>query len=396
MEEVDNNGLIRWAKRKIGSIWRMVPTTGNTSSNKRQKRNEIVDDVNNNNNNNNNNDNNKFLSTLSGLPLTKLMSYIEPCDVLNCIQICKKWKIDIDKDEIWCEVANSCSRNAVDAIINNTQEKDNDNNDNDNDNDTTDTTDTTITTAANSNSKLNYRNMAIAISRNMNDYEELPKQFPKSKLNLKDVLVVIEMRDMDDNTNNFKQLGSFCSDLTELTESKPGLSKYISYDSNNDNKNKNNNNNMDYKNRFSNIILQTKVDDDDDGCEEASAGFEMSSRLIRRDTGKCVCLNNYEGVRYYKGGMEGCFMTDNELKPNARNVSGTIARDVCWHSNYNHIGFDLDFIMERISDLEYKIKSFKFNLTVSKGDEDDDDDENEEEFNSMNHFLLFLEGLDWK
>jgi hypothetical protein len=46
--------------------------------------------------------------------------------------------------------------------------------------------------------------------------------------------------------------------------------------------------------------------------------------------------------------------------------------------------------------LEYKIKSFKFNLTVSKGGGDDDDDENEEEFNSMNHFLLFLEGLDWK
>jgi hypothetical protein len=374
MEEGDNNGLIRWAKRKIGSMWRMVPTTGNVSSNKRQKIGIFDDDVNNNANTN------KFLLTLSGLPLTKLMSYLEPCDVLNCIQTCKKLKIDIDKDEIWYEVATSFSRNAVDAIINNNiQEKENNNNDDDDD--------ATITTAAksNSNSKLNYRNMAIAMSRKMNDYEELPKTFPESKLNLKDILVVIEMRDMNDDTNNFKQLGSFCSDLTELIESKPGLSKYVSYESND-------------SNRFSNIILQTKVDDDDDGCEEASAGFEMSSRLIRRDTGKCVCLNNYEGVRYYKGGMEGCFMTDNELKPNARNVSGTIARDVCWHSNYNHIGFDLDFIMERISDLEYKIKSFRFSLTVSgvSGGDDDDDDENEEEFNSMNHFLLFLEGLNWK
>jgi hypothetical protein len=177
VEEEEDNGLILWAKRKIGSI---IGRTSNT----RQKI-EIIDVV--------NNSNNKFLSSVSGLPLTRMISYLEPCDVLNCIQICKKWKTNIDMDEIWCEVAKSVSsRNAVDAIImhqqqqQQQQEEDND------------TADATI-----AKSKLNYRNMAIAISRGMNDYEKLLYKYPESKLNLKDVLAVIKVREMDDDTNNY-------------------------------------------------------------------------------------------------------------------------------------------------------------------------------------------------
>jgi hypothetical protein len=52
----------------------------------------------------------------------------------------------------------------------------------------------------------------------------------------------------------------------------------------------------------------------------------------------------------------------------------------------------LEFKMERLSDLVYKIQSFEFRLRVSKYDDQCANDE----FNSMNHFLLFLEGLDWR
>jgi hypothetical protein len=48
--------------------------------------------------------------------------------------------------------------------------------------------------------------------------------------------------------------------------------------------------------------------------------------------------------------------------------------------------------MERKSDHEYKIKWFGYKFRVSKGDDECANDE----FNSMNDFLLFLEGLDWK
>ena len=237
----NNNGLIRWAKRKMGSImWRMLPTTTTTTTTNSNKRQKIIgrivfddDDLN---NNVSNNANNKLLVTLlfsPRLPLTKVMSYLEPCDILNCIQTCKKWKIDMNKDEIWHEVlvANSSfsSRNgALDAIINSNTTTNNNNTQEENENNNDDAT-TTITTAAaaksnsisNSNtsnssinSKLNYRNMAIAMYRKMNDYEEgIPQTFPKSKLNLEDVFVVIEIRDRW----FVKQLGSFCSDLTELT-----------------------------------------------------------------------------------------------------------------------------------------------------------------------------------
>ncbi|MGK3741626.1 MAG: hypothetical protein ACI8RD_002867, partial [Bacillariaceae sp.] len=352
VEDTGNNGLVQWAKRKIGSIWR---------SNKRQKIEIVV------------NSNNKFLLTLSpGLPLTKTISYLEPCDVLNCIQTCKKWKIDIDKDEIWYEVAKSFSHNAVDAIIiKQQQQQDND------------------TSAAKTKSKLNYRNMAIAISRAMSDNNShLPKKFPESKLNLKDVLVVFEMRDTG--TNNI-HLGSFCSDLTEMTESKPGLNGCVSYDSSKN------------KDRFSNIILQTKVVEEEEeedydgwcsGYVDAINRLEMRSRLIRQDTGKCVCLNDFNGIIEHTGGAEAYFNTyrDTALKPDAKNLSGTIARELCMFHDYNYIAFDLEFKMERLSDLVYKIQSFEFRLRVSKYDDQCANDE----FNSMNHFLLFLEGLDWR
>jgi hypothetical protein len=366
----EDNGLIRWAKRKIGSIWRT------SNNNKRHKINEISIDV--------VNSDNKFLSSVSGLPLTRMISYLEPCDVLNCIQTCRKWKTNVDKDEIWCEVAKSSvsSRNAVDAII--MQQKEQQQEEEQRQQQDNDTADTTI-----AKSKLNYRNVAIAISRRMNDYEKLPYKFPESKLNLKDVLLVIEMRYKDAyTTDNYKHLGSFCSDLTELTESQPGESKYIEFDSDNDTK----------KDRFSNIFVKRLVDNYDQRCDEACNSLEMRLRLIRRDTGKCICINDYESGCYrgrYKGLMEGFFLTHNTLKLIARNPSGAIAREVCFGNEYNYIAFNLDFAIDRISDLEYKIKSFDLKLKVSQGECYNDEDE-DGEFNCMNHFLLYLEGLDWK
>lgn len=138
------------------------------------------------------------------------------------------------------------------------------------------------------------------------------------------------------------------------------------------------------------MILKHIADNDDEGCKEACQGLEMRSRLIRRDTGKCICINDYEISDSCMG--EGYFQQHMELKPTARNPSGAIARDVCFHHEYKYADFITDFAMERISDLEYKIKSFGFKLNVSGGRFSNEDTK----FNCMNHFLLFLEGLDWK
>jgi hypothetical protein len=76
------------------------------------------------------------------------------------------------------------------------------------------------------------------------------------------------------------------------------MSKYISYDS--DDKNS--------KDRFSNIFLKHIADwDDDDGCKEACHRLEMRSRLIRRNTGKIICINDYEDDGCHKRDMEGFF-----------------------------------------------------------------------------------------
>lgn len=237
MDTEEGNVLVRRPKQKIESILMSdIATSSNRNS-----------DMNNNNNSKSssskninkrqkildvNNDDNNIVLMVSGLPLMRMVSYLEPRDALNCIQTCKKWKNDIDKDGVWCEVAKVVSPNAVAAII----QQENNNN-----------------TAPD----VNYRNMAIALSRKVSEHKLV--EFPESSLKLKDILVVIEIRDKG---NNNKHLGAFCSDLTDFTESEPGSKKYLSFDPSNDSK----------KDPFWSVILSQPYDYDSDDEDDYDHG----------------------------------------------------------------------------------------------------------------------------
>jgi len=368
MDTKEGIGLEQWAKQKIESILSSgTAMSSNRNSNIMNNNNSSKSSSSKNNNKRQknlldvNNDCNNVVLMVSGLPLTRMVSYLEPRDVLNCIQTCKKWNNDIDKDGVWCEVAKVFSPNAVAAII----QQENNNN-----------------TAPD----VNYRNMAIALSRKVSEHKLV--EFPESRLLLKDILVVIEIRDRG---NKNMHLGAFCSDLTDFTESEPGSKKHLTFDPSNDSK----------KDPFSSVILprsysnDSDVDDDDYdyGCVAAIKRLEMTSRLIRRDTGRSFCINDYDTIDDFgNDGSEAYFTTNPDLKPTAQNRAGSIAREVCFQHKYNYVSFDLNFSMDKISGFEYKIKSFEFQLRVSRCDDCYADDT----FESMHHFLLFLEGLDWK
>lgn len=111
------------------------------------------------------------------------------------------------------------------------------------------------------------------------------------------------------------------------------------------------------------------------------------------DTGRSVCINDYETINDFDSNeADAYFMTNPDLKPTAQNRAGSIAREVFLQHKYNFVSFDLHFSMDKLSGVEYKIKSFEFQLRVSRWDDECANDT----FESMNHFLLFLEGLDWK
>jgi len=401
MDTEEDNGLVQWARRRIKSLWRLVTATSSSCSsnnNKKKSRSKGKGKSNRNNNkrrqkpildvkNNDDNYNDKNLLVSGGLPLTSIVSYLEPHDVLNCIQTCKQWKNDMDTDGVWCEVAKNVSPIVVDAII---QQQSNNNNDNDNDNDTTTT-------------KLNYRNIAIAISRGLSDYDyhekRLGKDIPVSKLQLKDILVVIEIRDR---SNNNKSLGVFCGNLTDLTDNKPGLCQSVSFDPNNKDSKR--------KDPFSSIILPIlpteeynngddyyfAEDYDDYCCQKASERLEMTLRLIRRDTGKCIYLGSNDSMFImYKGDKITHFETTTRLVPTAKTLFGKIAKRVFYENDYLFMSFYLNILIDRVrvSDFDYKIKSFKFGFRESTSESIIYP---QHEFESVNHFLLFLEGIDWK
>jgi len=54
----------------------------------------------------------------------------------------------------------------------------------------------------------------------------------------------------------------------------------------------------------------------------------MTSRLIRRDNGRLICINDYRSIQAVRGeeeeGHSAYFQTDPELKPTAKTLSGTI------------------------------------------------------------------------
>jgi len=385
------------SSNKSNNSNRSSSNSSGSSRNNNKRKTILLDDVNNDYDNNN-----KVLMVSGGLPWVAMASYLEPRDILNCIQTCQKWKNDIDKDGVWCEVAMIVSPNAVAAII---QQENN-----------------IIANTDPTTPELKYRNMAIGLSRKFDDNCNL--EFPEPKLQLQDILVVIEFRDKG---NNNKHLGAFCSEFSEN----------VSFDPSNDDENSK-------KDSFSSIILSSELvkqwgkdrrewmakrrewfaerhalfaeagidednyddfnvilppdidkyhGDNDPPTNWACNRLEMTSRLIRRDTGRCICINDYrsilddineEGRAYFE-------TSDSGLKPKSKTLSGTIARELCYEHNYNYMYFSLDFLMEPISTFEYKIKSFEFQLLVNTGDDDCASG-----FECTNHFLLYLEGLDWK
>lgn len=309
------------------------------------------------------------------LPLKLSMSFLHPRDILNCIQTCKELKTEIDTDVVWEAVAITLSPIAVESIsrskninINVADEEDY------------------------SDFSLNHRTIALALARTfVDDPDKLTDDYPKPTLRLKDVMVVIEFRNRD--TKNY--VGAWSSDLTDLSDY--SKDREIQYRSINGNKTK--------KDRFLTVGDQ----------------LEISSRLIRRDTGQCYCISNFTRVTgessLYFGRDESGFCSE-AIKPTKLNASASIARDLFFLNGYISAQFQVYVTMKKVAsgpNGAYKIDAFDFRLGVAshyefmeealiynndyyRGDVDPNDwnVHYRNKFENSDHVLLFLEALNWK
>ena len=289
----------------------------------------------------------KSKELLSKLPLRlTIMHYLQPRDILNCIQTCKQWRNEIDNEIMWEELAKILSPNTVSVL----EKLD---------------YSSTLYPPQRQQPKLKYRSIALALANKepRDDYD------PPPKLQLKDIVIVVEFR----NERTKKSMGAWCSDLSKLHTriSEPrqrwGCFQRINYSSSNN------------EDLFSSIVLSpNEIHDDVDDVNfecfalyAASERVEMSARLIRRDqemNGKSVCLNDFGSVvlednnfgleddtfRFYTG----------DMSPTKLNSSGRIARDLCLYSGYNSVWFELTVTIKLVSDLEFKISSFDLELYV--------------------------------
>ena len=120
--------------------------------------------------------------------------------------------------------------------------------------------------------------------------------------------------------------------------------------------------------------------------------LEMTVRLIRRDNGTSVSFGDYASRGQSMGYDNQCIFETFVMKPNAFNPSDTVARKLCFKEQYHFAEFEPVAALERLSKYEYTIKNCTFDLRVCLGDDDCANDQ----FESTNHLLLFMEGLDWK
>ena len=348
MNTEQDKRTLRLAKRTMNKSSNSSSSSSSSSGNNKKKRKKSRT-VNNNNNNNNNNEHDTVVVTVSvGLPLTTMVTYLAPHDILNCIQTCKEWQKTIDQEGVWREVAKVVSPNGVDAMTQHKEEK-NKNKQNDS-----------------LRPEFNFRNMAIAFFRKSSEYNPPVgvDEYPQPTLQLADVLIVTEFR------YNNKRVGALCRDLTES----------IKFDRSNDF----------IKGQLSSIILE----DDWDARDNA---FQVTTRLVRRDTGKSFCIHDYQPIDGWSGNgeyTEESIIFEDEpcLAPDAPNLSGIIARGLCHQYDYNSVRFHLEIMIDVIDGSEDQIRYCELSFDVF-GKEDM---YNHIGFNSMNHFLLFLEGLDWK
>ena len=324
--------------------------------------------------------------------ILSIASYLVTREVLNCIQTCQVWNTNFDTGAVWCEAAKNASSPFVVGAIQ--------------------TAARTRAHEVDDNYALRNRQIALAVSttgetdfRGFKDDKEVGGE-PQSKLQLEDYLLVMEIRD----GVTKKHVVTCCRDLSELDE--PRMNKRWGgkirqlriappiHDS--------------QQERFTTIVVPTDdlpflmgeqvyrddadVDDDDDDDEfydfrPIFAHWELTSRLIRCDTGTSVCINNTDSVLDFRDGInQTCCFGTTVMKPNADNLAGIIASGICYRHEYNFVEFDYVIPLQQMSKYEFTIKKIEMNLRVCVGDDECPNDD----FKSSNHLLLWLEGLDWK
>jgi len=350
-------------------------------------------------------------------------------DILHCIQTCHLWNREFNKETVWYEIAKTLSPVAVEVL----------------EIATTTTTTTAAAAAAaacsvnnapdssssmpvvpvvhqENTKKIKYKSMALALAKKTNHQRRFI-ELPESKLKLMNVLILLEIRD---NVTN-KNVVTCCSDLLpfaerhkkdfEIRANLPGM-RTIMFASTSPSPSTttiNHNNKQLSPPRNHNVFTPMDLSqnngnypgDVDTVCDR----LEMSLRLIRRDDGTSVCVNtDYEYSEYIEDDNSGHFDSDRlkVLHLSTNTPTGTIARKMCEEEGYEYVQFEVNFTPKAIhgtfphmdvEDLdnafveECKIEYCDIRMTV--GLEAGCGGDDGEDFKSVNHFLLFLEGLDW-
>ena len=315
--------------------------------------------------------------------ILSISSYLVPREVLNCIQTCQVWNTKFDTSAVWCAAAqNSASPFVVGAIQTAARAR---------------------AQREDAKSMLSNRNISLAVSKTgETDFRNFKDEGgeggePQSKLQLKDYLLVMEIRDRE--TKN--HIATCCRDLSEMNEPRTHMASISKLrqlrisppikDS--------------QQERFTTIVVPAKdltsltgEQEDDNGDEiydfyDVYQRWELTSRLIRCDTGTSVCIN--DNTSYYdtaENSKRTCYFATTEIQPNAANLAGIIASGICYRHEYNFVQFDHDISLHPLSKFEFTIKEIIIGLRVSVGEDECANDD----FKSTNHLLLWLEGLDWK
>ncbi len=339
--------------------------------------------------------------SLSGHALKLIVQWLEPQDVLNCVQTCRQWKDEID-EEVWIEVAKNLSPFAVAVIDAEAVDK-----------------------GRSESVRLDYRSIALSVAHTYGDNSNSsssPKiTFPKPRLRLEDILVLIEFRDGETK----KPMGACFHALTEFHDLVFALEPLKSWgfelrgESLRQQKLQNIfvpiSHVMEELEKYSEIF-----DPASEATESAYDELEMRSCLIRLDTennmhGKHFRLIDFTKNSDFRNDGGACFFSD-DFKPMASNGAGTVARELCFHKEYAGISADLDIILEpadrqwakakqaqgqthtinwkeelrKVGDkfeYRYRFMSLRFHDII---------DDCSKSFKSSDDLLLILEGLNWQ
>ena len=315
--------------------------------------------------------------------ILSIASYLVPREVLNCIQTCQVWNQKFDASAVWCEAAKNASSPFVVGAIQ--------------------TAARAHAQREDAKSMLSNRKISLAVSktgetdfRKFKDEKEEGGE-PQSKLQLENFLLVMEIRDRQTK----KHIATCCRDLSEMNEPRTHLASISKLrqlrisppikDS--------------QQERFTNIVVSADDlsslmgEQDDDNGEEfydfygVLNRWELTSRLIRCDTGTSVCIN--DNTFYHdtdENSERTCYFETTDMQPNAANLAGIVASGICYRHEYNFVQFEHRISLNPLSKFEFTIKEIIIGLRVTVGEDECANDD----FKSTNHLLLWLEGLDWK